>query len=548
MFRKKDPYSYTQFWSLFLNTKDNDPQAIGFISLEYQVALYNDVQVLDNQSVNQPPNQQFILTCTQRILLTNPNNSSVAPVKVDSSAGEAFNNYPVLLTASISIPTTSTDGLTLNLLDYSPHTVNTAVQQNTSTGTSTGTEASSSSTTGSSHAQSSSYTVSATVGGSYRDGLSASVTGSYEHGSTVTTDNSKTAGKSLSNSADSSSSASMSIKDWGSYASVNPFYTYPSWVFGQEFPWNAIECRYASQEEAVNSYGQVPMCISASMKANLYDQVFLYPPSELSMFGLNFVMTASWRVYVEYGASTEITLNHFVDYYSASHTFSDGSVKVYMDLNSTKLEVEDETGKLVPPSITLDLNIMGLDPLGVNSDAAIVGFIPSKFIPPVSGTAPAPQTFKTISATNDLIIENTTDYSKGDISGFTVSQTCLTALWSDAQDFAYQITLFFKIIDSVNDYTLYIKHWLTKTTGVRLQVVVNGDTSNTITKYVDAIEGEGGDNNLLSIALRNLDFASIEYHDYLRLGLNSVTITMEPIDQGWSSCGYQIRAVSIVKG
>jgi hypothetical protein len=83
---------------------------------------------------------------------------------------------------------------------------------------------------------------------------------------------------------------------------------------------------------------------------------------------------------------------------------------------------------------------------------------------------------------------------------------------------------------------------------VVLQIVVNGDTSNAVTKYVDAIEGEGGDNNLLSIALRDLDFASINYHDYLQLGLNSVAITMEPIDQGWADCGYQIRAVSIVKG
>jgi hypothetical protein len=143
------------------------------------------------------------------------------------------------------------------------------------------------------------------------------------------------------------------------------------------------------------------------------------------------------------------------------------------------------------------------------------------------------------------MIQDTTSYPAGKGSGFTVSQTCLTATWSNSQNFAYKITLYFKVIDSVNDYTLYIKHWITQSTGVTLSIVVNGDTTNTITKGVNALEAEGGENNLLSIELRNLDFASVSYHDYLQLGLNSVTITMEP--QAWTNCGYQIRAVSIVK-
>ena len=102
------------------------------------------------------------------------------------------------------------------------------------------------------------------------------------------------------------------------------------------------------------------------------------------------------------------------------------------------------------------------------------------------------------------------------------------------------------MINSVSDYTLYIKNWITQSTGVTLSIVVNGDTTNTITKTVDALEAEGGENNLLSIALRDLDFASINYHDFLQLGLNSVQITMQP--QANTNCTYQIRAMSIVKG
>ena len=183
--------------------------------------------------------------------------------------------------------------------------------------------------------------------------------------------------------------------------------------------------------------------------------------------------------------------------------------------------------------------------------AAIVGFLPSKFIPPAAITPPAttatlPLAFKTIAATNDLMIENATDYGNLTTSGFSVSQANLTASWSSTQDVPYTLILYFKVIDSVNEYTLNIKHWVTGTTGVQLTLVINGDTSNTITKYVTALEGEGGDNNLLSIALRALDFASIDYHDYLQLGLNSIAITIAPVDGNWSAdSGYQIRAISI---
>jgi hypothetical protein len=345
----------------------------------------------------------------------------------------------------------------------------------------------------------------------------------------------------------------MSIKDWGSYATVNPFGTHPSWVFGQEFPWNAIECRFVANSDPTTqgtppNPNQLPMIISNSMIANLFDGKVLYPPSELSICGVNFVMKASWRIYVDYTGSTEISLTSDINYFSASHQLAGKpkSVTVFMDQVPTTLSVS--SNEMLPPSITLDLNIMALDPLGVNSDAAIVGFIPNKFIPPLPATAAVPQRFKTISAPNDLMIEDTTTYPAGGVSGFTVSETCLTANWSNARNFPYQITLYFKIIDSVEDYTLYIKHWITQSTGVTLSIVVNGHGGNTITKSVDALEAEGGENNLLSIALRDLDFASINYHDYLQLGLNSVQITMQPEDDAWSNCGYQIRAVSIVKG
>ncbi len=152
MFRKQDPYSYTENQTLYLADEKCEHTSIALLISDYQVSLYNDVQVLTTGSVAQPDNQQFILTVTQRILLKNPNGSSVSPQTVPTT-GEAFNNYPALFTATVSILDengSSTDGVTLNLLDYSPQTVNTAVQQNTSSAPSNEKNTTTSSPTGSS--------------------------------------------------------------------------------------------------------------------------------------------------------------------------------------------------------------------------------------------------------------------------------------------------------------------------------------------------------------------------------------------------------------
>src|ERR1700758_4139661 len=155
MFRKQDPYSYTQYQTLY-NNVGGTPTPIGLIALEYQVALYNDVQVLNEGSVTQSNTQQFILKCTQRILLQNAA-TSLSPLETKKSE-EEYTDYPVLFKAGIGI---STAGPTLELLDYSPHTVNTSVQQSTShaDGSQSGTGTSTSNTTGTWNSQSSTYGV-----------------------------------------------------------------------------------------------------------------------------------------------------------------------------------------------------------------------------------------------------------------------------------------------------------------------------------------------------------------------------------------------------
>ena len=551
MFKKVDPYSYSNTYPLY-----NGDNIIGLLAVEYTARLYNDVMVLNSGSSTPPANQQFLITCTQRFALYNKNtNESPQPSEPQ------YKDYPVLLNASM-ILLGEDDNLTLNLLDFSPKTVNTAVQQGVSNSDSDGkiSGVSTASTTGSSQFQSSTYGASVSVG-TFGDLPVTDASASYSYTTGASTEQSATHASDASSSLTHGSehSASMSVKDWGSYGAVNPELISPEWVFGQEYPWNAIDCRFYDANSTWNNQSQ--LYVAADMLANLFstdstNQPFLYPPSELSLYGVSFVTKAHWRLYLDYesSSSTEISVNHSLQYFSASHKLVGGYPVVYMDNVPSTLRTDSAATTGYAFTAILDLNLMALDPVGVASDRAIVGFLPSKFIPPlvVSSSDPTstqlPQGFKILAATNDLEILDTTTYKdETKALPFTASDTCLTVTWnssaSPSLDFPYQLTLYFKIVDAVEEYSLYVKHWITGSVGVILSITVNEAT--TITRYVTACEAEGGDNNLLTIALRDLDFVSIDYHDYLQLGLNKAVIDMSPIGDNYESCVYQIRAVAV---
>ncbi|HTF06108.1 MAG TPA: hypothetical protein VK826_18890 [Bacteroidia bacterium] len=533
MFKKSDPNTYTKFCSLSDGTN-----TIGTLGLEYQVVLYEDVQAKDSTSVYRPLNQKFIVYCTERINIYNPNSQNLLP----TTDLAAYSNYPAMINATMYID--QPDGVKLQIIEYSPETINTQIDTSGTTGSETGVtkESSNSRTSGSSISQTNSYGGSVTVGDTF-SGASAS----YEHSSTVMRENSNTNSASLarSNSSNFSKAASMSIKDWGAYGLINPNTIKPSWTFGQEYPWDAITCKDSTGETNPDNTSQVQIVIPTSMQVCLYDGVTLYPPSELSRFGINFVMKASWIVVMSNELDGDISMEHVINYFSASHTLSGSTVSVYIDEYPTVLQVPDNQSL----STTFNLNIMALDSLSLNSPAAIIGFIPGKFINlPVAATADTqPVAFKIVSGTNDLLIKDTTTYpdTTDAGAGFTASQTSLTGAFAENCT-SLQMTMYFKVIDSVATYNLYLKHWKTGATGVMLTMIMNEDTANPIVKYVDALEAEGGENNLLTIALRNQDFTSVDYHDYLQLGLNSIQITIQPVDDGdYASCGYQVRAVSI---
>lgn len=540
MFKRTDPYSFSRFIPL---TNGTSTDSIGTLTCEYQVTHYDDIQLNGSASAQKKSTIKFLLHCTQKINIFNSDGMNLSPSKNLGS----YNNYPVLINCLADL-ITDTD-TSFELLDYSPQTVNTKVQSSGVNGTTAGQTSgfSSSSTVGSSTSQTNSY-------GATVSTESASV--NYEHSSTKTEESSQTTGHETSNSrsADASTSATMSVKDWGAYALVNAATKNPSWSFGQEYPWDCIECRRTDGTTNPNNSNQSLIILPSAMSTRLYDGVSLYPPSQLSMFGFNFIMKATWLVTVNDGDTGDVTIEHTLNFFTGSHGLSPDSaptinsiVSAYMDQNPTILTTSDPAGL----STTLNLPMMAIDPLGTRKVNAIVGFIPNKFFtPPVAATASvAAIPFSIISTANNLLILDTTQYSAPSAAdagaGFVATETALSGNFT-TNCTSLQITIFAKVVDTVDDYVLFIKHWKASSGGVVLTLVINGDTANPIKKYVDEIMTEGGGKNLLSIALRNQDYASIDYHDYLQLGLNSIQVTIEPINAAdFADSTYQIRAISI---
>lgn len=556
MFKKNDPNTFSKYCSL-MNGPDEKDNIIGTIFSEYQVSSYDDVQLKSFDIVTKSTTRKFLVQCSQRINIFNKEGMELET----SNNLNSYELYPVMLNTTMSIKPDKVkdkdedkdEGISFQLLEYAPQTVNTKIQSSGTSGESNGKTSGTSrnDTVGSTTSQTNSYGTSVSMG-FQGDILSGGVTASSEHSETSSHEQSHTSGSESSRSMSNeiSSSASMSIKDWGAYSLVNPSTKSPSWTFGQEYPWDVIECKktkgkpypYPDPNKLQDYQSLTEIVIPLTMQARLYDGVSLYPPSQLSMFGVNFIMKSSWLVTLNNSASDFINIEHELFYYRGAHCLIDNetTVSVYRDHQPAVLQVKSGEGESLVTKINLP--IMALDAIGKGSSSAIIGFIPNKFT-----VKPAPPVhFKIVSGANNLLITDTTTYPNPCAgAGFTADETALTANFA-ANCVSLQAIMYFKITDNFNNYKLYLKHWKTGAMGIKLTITINGDKGNSIVKYVDALEAEGGENNLLVVALRDLNFSSVDYHDYLQLGLNSIQLTIEPIGgQYTTDCGYQIRAISI---
>ena len=419
------------------------------------------------------------------------------------------------------------------LAKYTPKTINAAVTTSISndSGSSSSTGVTRQHTSGSSTSQSNTYGGSLSLG-FLGDALTGGVTADHSHttGSERSVTDLTGRDSNTSSSSNSSSGETMSVKDWACYSSVDSNDSSPTWVWGQEYPWNVIQYN--------NGDSQGNVILPKFVESLLYytdaqGTRQALPPSQLSLFGVDFTMKAVWIV-----EPRLTTITHTMQYCTATHGTTQAAA-INHPLSFT----------YTTPN-PIDLCLYGLDPI-LESNSAIIGFIPSQFnILPVAATAQAkPKCFKIMSTSNNLIINDITQYPvlTSGVAGFTPSSTALTAAFTQSCT-SLTIAVQFKIIDTENDYTLFIKHWTTSKLGVTLSLVINPDPNkpeDPIIKHVDAQEAEGGENNLLAISLRNQTYGSVDYHDYLQLGLNTIQITMTPTSGSPDSCGYQIRAISI---
>jgi len=486
--------------------KTGSGSVIGTVQHTYDVRQVVDVRNLTSV-------RSYRVTCTQRIVIPNKNGFDPTPTPV-----KQYQGYPAMITTSATLNATGNKHLWV--LSYSPRTLNTAVSTSRSGNDATNSSVSRQHTSGSSTSETNTFGANASFG-FFGGDLTGSLGMDYSHSETDEHSRSISRGSDHGTSHETGGSESMSIKDWASYAflaGVNN--TVPNWVWAQEYPWDIIQYRDALADTGV----QLPEFVLERLFDSTKAPTQVFPPSQLSLFGVDFTMKAAWLLDLPPAVEDQtITLTHNFNYATATHGINSGGTP------PTKASFDPAPGHVAAiTSDPLDLTVLGLDPVHGPGGAsgAVIGFIPGKFlVPPAVGS-----TFKILSEENTLQVTGT-GFDAGMVGTMATPNAAVPTLW-----------VMFKVLDTDFDYTLYLKGWMTQNVSWAMVLEFNDDPSSTVLRHVDSLEGEGGDDNLTVINLRNKDYTSVDYHDYLVLGLNKVKITLTP---NATPAGYQLRALAI---
>jgi len=290
----------------------------------------------------------------------------------------------------------------------------------------------------------------------------------------------------------------------------------PSWTWSQEYPWNVMQFRAVDANKNI--------VLPDYVLARLYQKIgnaapTIFPPSELSLFGVDQVAKCSWFVVPQPAVanSDQITVQHAITIGEGTHG---------MNGTGTAFQVTLHYYDTITPvtSKVIELGRLALDPISdyLPLDAA-VNFAEDPF-----QIAPAPGAGFLITSRSNKMRVTGTGFGPGMTTDFSHSPV--------------SVHIDFKVAEDQEDITLFLKHWKTSPAGSMLTIVVNGDQSRTIIKHVDSPEGDGVDKNITAITLRNRDYLSSDYCDLVGMGLNSVDITVQPTGTG---CTYQLRAIAI---
>jgi len=540
MYKPTDPNSYTEYFDVFRKDKNLNPVLIGSLRVDFIVDKYDRVKVKNFSSSEVKKTQTYLLKCVQYLTLYNPDGI----IKGTNRNLQEYSDYLVLLKSSVKILSSNnksyTNPVNKRVLHFSPQVANTKVTTTGSTGSSDGTNTgiSSSSTVGSSTAKTNGYTVNVSAG-FQGESATGSAGYSHEHSTTNTNSHSKTNETSESNdhSTSSSGSHSMSIKDWGIYGIFNPNENCPSWIFGQEYPFSVTDFHRTDINTAnPNNKFQNKLSLPKHVLNNLFDGTCLLPPSQLSNFGLSFLTKSQWLVEIN---NSELLLSTIIEndltYLTASHSIleSGSHVSVYMQNQTTEFRSDETMSADFSSSIVLPL--LALEPIGKKHPTGIVGFIANKFqVTPDKGD------FVISSDSNTLLVSQQSD------TKLICQDNFLQFVLNDKSDHSFKIN--FKVVDSYNNFKLILKHWIDgdmdseSNNPVSLSIKVNNQ--HVTTKYVTSRWGDGGENNLCEIYLRELDFASNDYCDYINLGLNEIEVIVS-CNAGSTGPTYCLQALSV---
>jgi hypothetical protein len=494
-----------------------DQTQYGCLLSEYDVREYWDLRTSAQSGA---PMRAYLVSLKQRLTLANTHTPGFAKLAPASS----YPSYPVLAVQSVQ-PKGPNGGLTFYLEDYTPKTLNASVNTSHNDGTSSQQSSSVQHSAGSSTSVTNSWEVSDSVGFFGMD-PTGSVSAGFGGSTTTTEERSMARSRGQERGAETGSAASMSIKDWASYAFLDAAKQQPSWVWGQEYPWNVINFRGASDSDGKN------LVLPPYVQQLLCDGSFLYPPSQIAQFGLNFVAHARWVFCADAApgpADETVTFSHKLTYWEATHssTGDPGKLTLAVSLQPIAVDLPIET-------LTLNLPVLALEPIvGTGlGNGAVVGFVQSEFIVPpgVSDTQ-----FRLKSSANNLYVSQGSGFgSLGDddaiLSAKNVSVTAPASF-----------KVRFKIVDPDIELSLHLKHWKTTAESCKLTVTVNGQD---IVRHVDAMNAASGADNITSITLRSRDYTSPDYYDYLVMGVNTIDVVIKPGD-GADTCNYALRALAV---
>ena len=487
--------------------------------IRYEIHRYQDTRNLENTLA-------YVVVCTHRILIPN---GTAYQVGADTAGFAGYSGYPAAVTNSLTIaPSPAAPETSIVLRELFPRTLNASISTSLETQAGDSSSSTKQQASGSSTSQSNTFGVSLS-GGMFGELPVFNLGVDYQHSWGSGTFNSTSTGTGTGQQSGSSSDETMSVKDWSAYGQSDATGQIPTWVWGQSYPWDVI--LYNQSQDGTNIIlppfiqSRMMTTVTSSAQGSPTYTTFAMPPSQLSLFGLDFTMKASWLIAFPDGvtAPETVQITHDLKCFTANHMVTGAAP-------TADLSAQINPGVPAPyTSPSLDLSLYALDPILSIKSGAAVNFTSSylfTYPPTASGGA-----FKILSASNNLQVTGT-GFAPDMRSDFTLGATILTVQ--------------FKILDSINEYSLLLHHWIS-TSGSPVSLLIAVNNNPAVTVFVDAQEGQGSQGNISTINLRDLEYSSVNFHDYLQIGFNTITITVTPVNSGGSNL-YTLSALAIGQG